>query len=387
MGGKFLLRIEDTDKARNTPEAVDAILKGLEWLNLSPDEPPYFQSQRAERHAAVAMELLNSQDAYWDNGAIRIRGIKGPQTLEDLVQGQVTWPQDIDDFVILRSDGTPTYMLSVVVDDYDMGVTHVIRGDDHLNNAFRQMSIYKAMGWTLPQYGHIPLILDERGKKLSKRSGGAVLADYIGDVGILSEAMLNYLARLGWGHGNDELFSMEQAVEWFDIKDVGRNPARMDGKKLNNVNAHWIRQSTPEKLAELVNERLVDQGIELEPRTLLGAMKALQERSQTITDLADGTYFLWCNRPVPIDDKAQARMVDVDILLKYLHSRFEKYAWGREGQEEVIQKAMRVFDLKMGKVVEPLRIALTGSLVSPPIYDVMDLLGKEETLARIKDQF
>jgi len=260
MGGQFLLRIEDTDKERNTPEAVQAIHDGMRWLGIDHDGDIFLQSQRVDRHVEVAMELLNSQDAYLDDGAIRIKGIKGPQTIEDLVQGEVTWPQDIDDFVILRKDGTPTYMLAVVVDDYDMGVTHVIRGDDHLNNAFRQLTIYHAMGWKPPVYAHIPLILDENGKKLSKRTGAAAVTDYQ-EMGILPEAMLNYLARLGWGHGNDEIFSMEQAIEWFDIKDVGRNPARLDKKKLANTNGHWIRSTSSPHLVTMIQPLLAAKGL------------------------------------------------------------------------------------------------------------------------------
>jgi len=382
MGGQFLLRIEDTDKARNTPEAVHAIMDGLAWLGLEHDGQVVLQSERAQRHKDVAVSLLVNDQAYYDDGAVRIRGIKGPQTIEDLVQGPVTWPQDIDDFVILRSDGTPTYMLSVVVDDYDMGITHVIRGDDHLNNAFRQLSIYRAMGWDVPQYAHIPLILDESGKKLSKRTGAAAVTDYQ-EMGILPSAMLNYLARLGWGHGNDEIFSIAQAIEWFDIKDVGRNPARLDKKKLANINGHYIRQTDPGILTYWISTMLTAKLVDHDKNVLLEAMKTLQERSADLNAMRDGTMFLWATRPITIEEKAREKLdnkilEDLDELLVY-------HVWDKEALELQVKSYAEREGLKLGVVAGALRAALTGSNISPPIFDVMILLGMEETISRMRD--
>ena len=380
MGGQFLLRIEDTDKARNTPEAVQAIYGGMNWLGLEHDGQVVLQSERAQRHKDVAISLLANDQAYYDDGAVRIRGIKGSQTIEDLVQGTVTWPQDIDDFVILRSDGTPTYMLSVVVDDFDMGVTHIIRGDDHLNNAFRQNSIYRAMGWDIPAYGHIPLIMDENGKKLSKRTGAAAVEDYRDDLGIRSEAMVNYLARLGWGHGNDEIFSLAQAIEWFDIKDVGRAPARLDKKKLTNINGHYIRQTEPHDLAAEILPRLHAQEIHPLFETLVGAMRALRERSSDMNALMEGTKFLWAARPLTLAETIQDKWTLEQVAI-YLKSA----EWTDAELHSRLNSLAADMDTKLGKIVAPLRMALTGSRVSPPITDVMLLLGRDETFARIED--
>lgn len=387
MGGKFLIRVEDTDKARNTPEAVEAIFTGLAWLGLDPDEDLVLQSRRADRHIEVANALLDSGHAYHDPNnineegrrAVRIRGVKGAQTIEDLVQGTVTWPQDIDDFVILRSDGTPTYMLAVVVDDHDMGVTHVIRGDDHLNNAFRQLSIYKAMGWDIPTYAHIPLILDENGQKLSKRTGAAAVGDYE-DMGILPEAMNNYLMRLGWGHGNNELFTVEQAIEWFDIKDVGRNPARMDKKKLMHINGHYIRESKAEDLAALIAPKLHD--VKYTKSTLLGAIESLQPRSADLNALADGTMFLWAHRPLKLDEPISD---DDRAILNDAHSYLSSVGWTLAQVDIMVRRIAEDSGLKLGKVAAPLRMALTGRKISPPITDVLMLLGRNESLARIMD--
>jgi glutamyl-tRNA synthetase len=430
MGGKFLLRIEDTDKERNTPEAVQAIYNGLSWLGLKHDGDVVLQSERADRHRQVAYNLLASGHAYCDYTTPEqmevyrkdwsVSGKKGPfrydspyrdqqsntpfipdqaftirlkaprdgsTTINDLVQGEVTVQnKELDDMILLRSDGTPTYMLAVVVDDYDMGVTHVIRGDDHLNNAFRQIPIYDGMGWTRPTYAHIPLIHDDQGKKLSKRTGAAAVEDYRDDLGILPEAMINYLARLGWGHGDDEIFSIDQAVDWFDIKDVKRNPARLDAKKLANINGYYIRNTHPAQLAILISPKLTSQGIIPHIGTLVGAMVTLRERSADLNALADGTMFLWAKRPIPIDEKANSRITDdTRKILSSLHKSLASSIWQEADQKFVIERTMEEFELKMGKVVEPLRIALTGSTVSPPIFDVMNLLGKDEALSRIKD--
>jgi glutamyl-tRNA synthetase len=382
MGGKFLLRIEDTDKERNTPEAVSAIHAGMAWLGLNADEHPKYQSANKDRHVEVAMALLNSQDAYLDDGAIRIKGIKGSQTINDLVQGTVTWPQDIDDFVILRKDGTPTYMLAVVVDDHDMGVTHVIRGDDHLNNAFRQMSIYRAMGWPIPAYGHIPLIMDENGKKLSKRTGAAAVTDYQ-EMGILPQAMVNYLAKLGWGHGNDEIFSLEQAVEWFDIKDVGRNPARLDKKKLAHINGHYIRQTPSHHLAMKILPELHKRGVETPPfDKILGAMDSLKERSADMNALVDGMMFLWAKSPIELSEP----LSDEDkLVLIRVRESLEQAEWNHDGVMNALNGAAEGLGIKLGKAIAPLRMALTGSKTSPPIWDCLRLLGISESNDRIRE--
>lgn len=384
MGGKFLLRIEDTDKARNTPEAVQAIYGGMNWLGLHHDGDVVLQSTREARHVEVAKQLLERDQAYYQDGALRIRGIKGSQTISDLVQGNVTWPQDIDDFVILRSDGTPTYMLAVVVDDHDMGITHVIRGDDHLNNAFRQLSIIKAMDWDQPAYAHIPLINDENGKKLSKRTGAAAVEQYRDEFGILPRAMVNYLARLGWGHGDDEIFSLEQAIEWFDIADVGRSPARLDKKKLANINGHYIRQIEPHHLALMIQPELHKRGVETtDYDTIVGAMAALRERSADMNALVDGTMFLWAERPIKLDEP----LIDPGYhhILGVISDNIEAVDWTADDLHTALNRAAEELELKLGKVVAPLRMALTGSKVSPPITDVMLLLGHDETFARIKD--
>lgn len=383
-GGQFLLRIEDTDKARNTPEAVQAIHNGLSWLGIDHDGEVLLQSQRANRHAEVAMELLHSQNAYLDNGAIRIKGIKNPQTIRDLVQGEVTWPQDIDDFVILRADGTPTYMLAVVVDDHDMGVTHVIRGDDHLNNAFRQLSIYRALGWEPPVYAHIPLILDENGKKLSKRTGAAAVTDYQ-EMGILPEVMLNYLARLGWGHGNDEIFSMDQAIEWFDIVDVGRNPARLDRKKLSHINGHYIRNSPSQHLVTQIMPILNDQGIyDIPLQKINHAVDALKERSGDLNAMVDGMKFL---RPSTWPEISLGITLGEDEkkILSLVESSLKNVDWNHDRFMEAFHEIAEQLGIKLGTVIAPLRMALTASKISPPISDCLLLLGRDESFVRIKD--
>jgi glutamyl-tRNA synthetase len=382
MGGKFLLRIEDTDKERNTPEAVSAIHAGMAWLGLNADAHPKYQSANKDRHVEVAMELLNRQAAYYDDGAIRVKGIKGSQTIDDLVQGKVTWPQDIDDFIILRKDGTPTYMLAVVVDDHDMGVTHVIRGDDHLNNAFRQMSIYRAMGWPIPAYGHIPLIMDENGKKLSKRTGAAAITDYQ-DMGILPNAMLNYLARLGWGHGNDEIFSMDQAIEWFDIKDVGRNPARLDKKKLSHINGHYIRHTSSSVLAKKILPNLNKRGVKPQSFDMVvEAVDCLKERSSDMNALVDGMMFLWTKSPIELSEP----LSDEDkLVLIRVRESLEQAEWNHDGVMNALNGAAEGLGIKLGKAIAPLRMALTGSKTSPPIWDCLRLLGISESNDRIRE--
>lgn len=429
MGGKFLIRIEDTDKERNTPQAVEAIFDGLAWLGLEGDEATVFQSQNANRHREVARALVANGYAYLDytsqeeidearaiwveagnspyqfrfRSPYRDQPATGPYALKphtirlrvpddfeevvlnDLVQGEVRVARsELDDMVLLRSNGSPTYHLAVVTDDHDMGVTHVIRGDDHLNNAFRQSLIYRGMGWTLPQYAHIPLIHDEDNTKLSKRRGAAAVDQYREEFGILAPAMLNYLARLGWGHGNDELFTMYQAAEWFDIKDVGRAPSRLDRKRLASINGHYIRNTEPEILARnWVGPLLHEQGIDWDDAMLVGAMAALRERSTDLNALMKGTQFLWDLRPIFIEEKAREKL-DAKILQE-LDELLVGTPWDKEHLEHRIKAYVEVMGVKLGVVAGVLRAALTGSTISPPIFDVMVLLGMEQTLGRIRD--
>ena len=427
MGGKFLLRIEDTDKARNTPEAVEAIHNGMRWLGLHSDEKPVIQSQRWQRHAEVARELVSRGYAYLDytsqeemdearaqwveagNHAMSFRykspwrdqaptgphalkphtiRLKAPRegatTIQDLVQGEVTVQnKELDDMILLRQDGSPVYMLAVVVDDYDMGVTHVIRGDDHLNNAFRQIPIYDGMGWERPTYAHIPLILDENGKKLSKRTGAAAVEDYRDDLGIRPEAMVNYLAKLGWGHGDDEIFTVEQAAEWFDIVDVNRNPARLDKKKLANINGHYIRQVPSHHLAMEILPKLHARGIKTPPfDTINGAMDSLKERSADMNALLEGTMFLWAPRPIQL---AEPLSHDDKLVLARVYSYLQEVDFKHDSIMLALNDAAENLGIKLGKAVAPLRMALTGSKNSPPITDCLVLLGGGEAFARMRD--
>ncbi|WP_142847005.1 glutamate--tRNA ligase [Telmatospirillum sp. J64-1] len=430
-GGKFLMRIEDTDRARSTPEAVDAIFDGLRWLELDWDEEPVFQFSRAGRHAEVAQRLLAEGKAYycyctpdeltaireeqkakgqpmrypgiWRDrdpseappgvpGVVRLKAPQSGETvIQDLVQGEVRVANEqLDDMVLLRADGTPTYMLSVVVDDHDMGITHVIRGDDHLTNAFRQYQLYAACGWDVPVFAHIPLIHGPDGAKLSKRHG-ALGAEAYRDMGFLPEAMRNYLLRLGWGHGDDEIISTEQAIEWFDLDGVGRSASRFDMVKLTNLNGHYIRQADDARLVDLIVPRLetaLGQPLdETGKARLLAGMKGLKERAKTLVELAESALFYVRSRPLQPDEKA-AKLLDADgrALLDRLASRFAAAAeWRAEALEEETRKLAEEAELKLGKLAQPLRAALTASTVSPPIFEVMEILGKEETLARIGD--
>jgi glutamyl-tRNA synthetase len=424
-GGKFLLRIEDTDRARSTKEAIDAILDGMRWLGLDWDGHEYYQSQFWSRHAEIAHRLLERGAAYrcymtqeelaeqrekarmerrpfrivspWrdvaaeqDDKPFVIR-IKAPQegetVIEDQVQGRVTVQNaEIDDFVLLRSDGTPTYMLAVVVDDHDMGVTHVIRGDDHLNNAFRQLAIIKAMGWPEPTYAHVPLIHGQDGAKLSKRHGAMGVDAYRDQLGLLPEAVNNYLLRLGWGHGDDEIISREQAIEWFHLGNVGKSPSRFDFKKLENLNGHYIREANDERLADLVAPRL---GIAGEQKArLLQAMPELKPRANTLDQLADGARFLFDNRPLEMDESAAALLTpEARGLLASAHAALVALAnWDGPVLEAAIREVAEGSGVKLGKLAQPLRAALTGRTTSPGIFDVLALLGRDESLARIADQ-
>ena len=423
-GGKFLLRIEDTDKARSTKEAIDAILDGMRWLRLDWDGHEYYQSQFWARHAEVAKRMLDKGAAYrcwmsqeelaaqrekaqaerrpfridsrWrdssDEGegpfVIRLKAPReGETVIDDRVQGRVTVQNaEIDDFILLRSDGSPTYMLAVVVDDHDMGVTHVIRGDDHLNNAFRQLAIIRAMGWPEPTYAHVPLIHGPDGAKLSKRHGALGVDAYRDELGMLPEAVANYLLRLGWGHGDDEIISREQAIEWFDLDHVGKSPSRFDFKKLENLNGHYIREADDQRLADLVAPRL---GLSGEQKALLiRAMPELKARAHDLNQLADGARFLFAKRPLEMDQSAAALLTDdARQLLGAAHRSLDALAeWDAASVEAAIREVAEGSGVKLGKLAQPLRAALTGRTTSPGIFDVLALLGREESLARIADQ-
>ena len=431
-GGKALLRIEDTDKARSTQEAIDAIIEGLDWLGLDWDDEPVFQSKRAARHAEVAHQLLATGNAYkcfatpdeltamreqqkaekkpmrydgrWrdrdpsaaSDGAPYVIRLKtetgGKMTITDAVQGEVSVQNsEIDDFILLRSDGTPTYMLAVVVDDHDMGVTHLIRGDDHLNNAFRQMAMIRAMGWKEPVYAHIPLIHGNDGAKLSKRHGALGVEAYH-DMGIMADAMFNYLLRLGWGHGDDEIISRKQAIEWFDLSGVGKSPSRFDAKKLQNLNGQYIREADDNALVDLTAPWIeTELGTELSStdRDLLAqAMPVLKSRAKNLVELASNSLFLYKKRPLDLDEKAQV-LLDADTrqLLATIHSTLiDLNDWTVQATEERVKAIADAAELGLGKLAQPMRAALTGSTSSPGIFDVLILLGKEESLGRLADQ-
>jgi glutamyl-tRNA synthetase len=424
-GGKFLLRIEDTDKARSTKEAIDAILDGMRWLALDWDGHEYYQSQFWARHAEVAHKMLERGHAYrcymtqeelaaqreqaakerkpfriaspWRDVAeeqggkpfvIRLKAPRDGETvIDDKVQGRVTVQNvELDDFVLLRSDGTPTYMLAVVVDDHDMGVTHVIRGDDHLNNAFRQLAIIRAMGWPEPTYAHVPLIHGPDGAKLSKRHGALGVDAYRDELGMLPEAVSNYLLRLGWGHGDDEIISREQAIEWFDLDHVGKSPSRFDFKKLENLNGHYIREADDRRLAEMIAPALGVSGTDLQ--LLIRAMPELKARAHTVHQLADGARFLFAKRPLSVDSAAEALLTpEARELLGAAHAKLAALAeWDEASVEAAIREVAEGNGVKLGKLAQPLRAALTGSTTSPGIFDVLALLGRDESLARIADQ-
>ncbi|MCB2089077.1 MAG: glutamate--tRNA ligase [Sphingomonadaceae bacterium] len=430
-GGKALLRIEDTDRKRSTQEAIDAILDGLDWLGLDYDEAPTFQSQRADRHAAVAHMLLEHGHAYrcyatpeeleemraaqraakqplrydgrWRDrdpaeapaGApfvVRLRTPDiGETTIQDQVQGKVSVKNaELDDYIILRADGTPTYMLAAVVDDHDMGVTHVIRGDDHLNNAFRQLPIYRAMqeiegDWAEPTYAHIPLIHGNDGAKLSKRHGAMGVDAYRDELGILPEALFNYLMRLGWGHGDKEEFTRAEAVELFDISGVNKGASRFDMKKLLNMNGNYIRAADDARLARLTAERI---GPQADAALLEQAMPVLKTRARDMIELAEGAAFLFRQRPLEMTEKAAA-LLDADgrALLTKISARLgAENDWTIEPLEASLKAMAEELGLGLGKLAQPMRAALTGTTTSPGIFDVLVLLGREESLARLDAQ-
>ena len=430
-GGKVLLRIEDTDLKRSTQDAIDKILEGLDWLGLDFDDAPVFQSQRADRHAEVAHALLDAGHAYkcfatqaeleamreeqrrnkqplrydgrWrdrdpseaPDGApytIRLKTPnEGATTLVDRVQGEVTVQNaEIDDYILLRGDGTPTYMLAVVVDDHDMGVTHVIRGDDHLNNAFRQLPIIRAMnaiegGWPDPVYAHVPLIHGPDGAKMSKRHGAVGVEAYRDELGVLPEALFNYLLRLGWGHGDREEICREEAIALFDLDGVGRSPSRFDLKKLQHLNGHYIREADDARLAELVAAQL---GADADLALLTEAMPVLKPRARDLHELADGARFLFAQRPLAMTEKAAALLDDSgrSVLGKVAARLAAENDWTSEALEATTKTLAEELELGLGKIAQPMRAALTGTTTSPGIFDVLVLLGREESLARIEAQ-
>jgi glutamyl-tRNA synthetase len=429
-GGEFRLRIEDTDRARSTEPAIAAILDGLTWLDFDWDGDVVYQFARAERHVEVARELLAKGHAYrcyataeeleemraqqraakqpmrydgrwrdrtdWPNDVPYVIRLKAPRegqvTINDLVQGPVTVANaELDDMVLLRSDGTPTYMLAVVVDDHDMGVTHVIRGDDHLNNAFRQLALIRAMEWDEPHYAHIPLIHGSDGAKLSKRHGALGVDAYRDELGLLPEAVENYLLRLGWGHGDDEIISRAQAIEWFDLKDVGRGPARFDLKKLESVNGHYMRAADDGRLVGLIAPRVaaeLGRDLTAADRDILQrSIPELKKRSPNLNDLAMSSLFFLRTRPIPMDDGAAKLLASAapGILAAARSDFAQAVEWSAAALEERARALAEAQGLKLGQVAQPLRAAVTGSAQSPGLFDVLATLGREESLGRIDD--
>ena len=428
-GGTFLLRIEDTDKARSTPENRQAILDGLTWLGLDWDGAPISQAANAARHAEVARDMLARGAAYkcfstpeeidafraaaraegrstlfrspWRDVAeadhpdaphvIRLKAPReGQTTLTDAVQGSVTLGNEqLDDMVLLRSDGTPVYMLAVVVDDHDMGVTHVIRGDDHLTNAFRQALIYDAMGWDVPVMAHIPLIFGPDGKKLSKRHGATSAAEYQ-RMGYSAAGMRNYLARLGWSHGDDEFFSDAEARAWFDLGGIGKSPARFDLKKLANLSGQHIAQTEDAALLQEITGFLAATGVPAltssQREGLLRSLPALKDRAKTMPELLEKAHFILTERPIEADEKSAAHLTDVSRgILNELTPQLRSASWSRDSLEEIVTAVGASHGLGLGKMAGPLRAALAGRSVSPSVFDMMLILGREEALARIED--
>ncbi len=430
-GGIFRMRIEDTDRARSTPEATAAIIDGMKWLGLDWDDEIVHQYERAERHAAVALDLLAKGGAYYCyaspqeleemrsaqkaagkpiryDGRWRDRdpkeapaGVKpvvrlkarqdGETIIRDKVQGDVVVKNEqLDDMILLRADGNPTYMLSVVVDDYDMGVTHVIRGDDHLNNAARQMQLIERLGWPVPVYAHIPLIHGPDGAKLSKRHG-ALAVDAYRDMGYLPEAMRNYLLRLGWGHGDDEIIPTAQAIEWFDLDGVGRSPSRFDFKKLDSLNGHYMRHTDDARLIEAalpLIEKAAGQPVDAAARARLEkGMGGLKARAKTLLELANAAVFYVRARPIMPDEAAKKHLAGEGLAnLKIAHDLFATAAdWKAAALEGSLREAAEKAGIKLGMLAQPVRAALSGQGTSPPIFEVMEILGREETLGRISD--
>jgi glutamyl-tRNA synthetase len=433
-GGAFRLRIEDTDRERSTPEATQAIIDGLSWLGLEWDGEVVYQFSRAQHHAEIARRLLAAGNAYYCYSSpeeleamreraraegrsigydgtwrdrdpaeadeliragiapvIRLRAPReGATTIRDHVLGEVTVEnQELDDLIILRSDSTPTYNFSVVIDDHDMGITHVIRGNEHFRNAFRQVQIYRALGWPIPEFAHIPLIHGSDGAKLSKRHGALGVEAYRG-MGYLPEALRNYLLRLGWSHGDDEIISTEQAIRWFDLDGVGRAPAQFDFAKLDSINAHYIREAEDSRLVRLVAERLEAEFgrpvPDSERERLLKAMPGLKPRAKTIVELAEKARFYVAPRPIrPAPEAAKLLSEEARGLLGALEAGLAGTEWQATALEQKLRDFAAAKGVKLGAVAQPLRAALTGTTASPGIFEVMEVLGPDETLGRIAD--
>jgi glutamyl-tRNA synthetase len=436
-GGKMLLRIEDTDRERNNPAAVAAILDGLKWLELDWDGEAVSQFGRAQRHRQVAEELLANGHAYrcwltpaeldkmrdeaqaekrpltirslWrdrdpsgaPSGVPHVIRLKAPRegetVVDDLVQGRVVFAnKELDDLIIVRSDGNPTYNLAVVVDDHDMKITDVIRGVDHLTNAARQTQIYEAMGWQVPKFAHVPLIHGPDGAKLSKRHGALGIEAYR-EMGYLPAALRNYLVRLGWSHGNDEIMSNSQMLDWFDVTDINRSAARFDFAKLEDLNGHYIRNTEDQELLmrienllpHLPNGTAIIERLDANMRAkLLLAMPGLKERAKTLIELINGAEFLFADRPLALDEKAE-KLLDADArqkLAEMLPKLEAANRWTAGELEEIVRTYAEATGAKLGKVAQPLRAALTGKSVSPPVFDVMAVLGREEAIGRIRDR-
>ena len=429
-GGKFLVRIEDTDRKRHSEEAVQAIFNGLEWMGLEYDGEAVSQFAQMDRHAEIAKQMLEEGKAYYCyctpeeledmrekakaeglstfydrrwrerdpktapegvQPVVRIKApLEGDTTIHDVVQGPVTVAhKQLDDFIILRSDGTPTYMLSVVVDDHDMGVTHILRGDDHLNNTFRQKIIYDAMGWKTPVFGHLPLIHGQDGAKFSKRHGAQSVAEYR-ELGYLPEAFCNYLLRLGWSHGDDEYIPRENAIEWFDLEHIGRSPARFDYAKLESLNALYIKEATAERLIECSRFFFKERhGLELDESGISRIIKGIEElktRSKTLIQFADEAAFYAHTIPYSFDEKAQSQLDGAQPVLNALLNAFSELTpFSGEAIQSACKKiAAEMAEGKLGKVAMPLRAAVTGTTVSPSIFEACAILGPEETCARIR---
>jgi glutamyl-tRNA synthetase len=436
-GGKMLLRIEDTDRERSTKAAIDAILDGLTWLGIDWDGEAIYQYSRAARHREVAEAMLAAGNAYYCYATpdelkdmrekaraegrsklydgrwrdrdpseappgvkpvIRLRApLTGETVIEDQVQGRVAWQnENLDDLVLLRSDGSPTYMLAVVVDDHDMGVTHIIRGDDHLTNAARQKQIYDALGWPVPVMAHIPLIHGPDGAKLSKRHG-ALGVDAYRAMGYLPIAMRNYLVRLGWAHGDQEIFSTDEMIKAFDLPQIGRSPARFDFARLENLNGHYIRQSSDADLLAALEQVLphIQGGPELKSKLtpelrgkLVAAMPGLKERAKTLVELVDAARYIFADRPLALDEKAAGLLTaEARSLLGEISDELKQVEpWTVEATEQAVRAFAERRGIKLGGVAQPLRAALTGRTTSPPIFDVLAVLGKSESLSRLQDQ-
>ncbi len=427
-GGAFLLRIEDTDRERSTEAAVQVILDGLRWMGLEPDEPPVFQFARAQRHRAVAQEMLARGAAYRDymtpeeleaerelaraegrvirspwrdrspNDApdrpfvVRLKAPQDGETLvDDKIKGLIRFEnRTLDDLILLRTDGTPTYNLAVVVDDHDMGITHVIRGDDHLNNAARQTLIYQGLGWEVPAWAHLPMIHGPDGKKLSKRHGAQAVTEF-DDMGYLPETMRNYLAKLGWGHGDDEIFSDAQAIEWFDIKDVVSAPARLDWDKLNHLNNHYIRQADPARLAGLVTKILKSRDVRLrqgDEALVVRTIPYVRDGAKTMLELADAVLFVLKKRPLDVPEKTKAQLAEAEMGARFQRLRAALEAvstWDFASLEEALRAFASAEGVGLGKFGPQLRAVLSGGAPAPDLAGAMAALGRDETLGRVDD--